>query len=322
MTIEGELTVRLAWDGKRVIGVDVRSTRPFMAQRLFAGKTPAAAAAMAPLLYSVCEHAQGVAAAGALEAGTGREPAAGTIIARRQEVILEAIQEFLWRLLIDWPLAMSRGSDVEPVAAVRRVIAPALAALAPVARRIDGEADPRGDMDVRALSTALAEIAGKHVYGVLPEVWLARADTDAIAARARGGQTLPARLLHELLTDAPDLARSDIALMPAAQRDALVAAILPALRGDPGFAQAPTWDGSPVETGALARVGAHPFVAAIRSHTGNAVPARFAARLTELALLLVQLADATSVDASGAWADAFAPGAGEGLGAVQTARGL
>jgi len=320
VTIEGELSIRLAWDGERVGDVAVRSTRPFMASRLFAGRTPAEATTMAPLIYSVCAHAQGVAAAGALEAATGGAPAAATVTARRQEVILETVQEYLWRILIDWPLAMEHSGDVQPVASARRLIAPLLDALWPVARRIDGSALPT--CDVRPVAGALAELAATHIYGVLPDLWLARTDADAIAIWASSRQTLPARLLDDVLQDAPGLARSDVALMPVAQREVLASVVVPALRGDPAFEQAPSWGGNAVETGALARSGTHPYVAAIRSRSGNAVPARFAARLTELAELLVELAGATCDQDRIPWTDAFALGAGEGLGVVQTARGL
>jgi hypothetical protein len=70
--IEGELTVRLDWNGERVTGVDVRSTRPFAATRILAGKTPVVAAATVPKLFAVCGGAQGAAAAGALVAAGAR----------------------------------------------------------------------------------------------------------------------------------------------------------------------------------------------------------------------------------------------------------
>jgi hypothetical protein len=172
------------------------------------------------------------------------------------------------------------------------------------------------------VATSLAELAGKHVYGVPPDVWLASSEADAISVWARNGKTGPARLLDELLARAPDLGRSDIALMPSPRREALAAAVVPALRSDPAFAQAPSWGGSAVETGALARVGSHPFVSAIRARCGNAVPSRFAARLTELALLIGRLAREMHDDSPSPWVDAFALDRDEGLGAVQTARGL
>jgi Ni,Fe-hydrogenase I large subunit len=322
VTLEGELSIRLGWDGHRVTGVAVHSTRPFLATGLFVGRTPAEVVATAPLVYSICAHAHGIAAAGALEAASGLDPAPATSAARRLCVVLETVQEHLWRLLVDWPVAMGRAGEIPAVAAARRVITPALAALAPAARRIDGGDGPPSNCDVRAVAASIVELAGQHVYGVAPDDWIARADAAAVEAWAQGGPTLPARLFRELLADAPALARSDVAPMPAPRREALAAAVVPALRGDPGFGRAPAWNGAPVDTGALARVRAHPFVAAVVAHCGNAVPSRIAARIVELALLLGQLADAPCDEDSAPWADAFAIGTGEGLGAVQTARGL
>jgi Ni,Fe-hydrogenase I large subunit len=110
--------------------------------------------------------------------------------------------------------------------------------------------------------------------------------------------------------------------MPAAGRDALLAAVVPAMRSTSGFERAPVWQGAPMETGALARMHAHPLVAAARAQYGNAVPTRMVARLAELAILVGRLAGSPADGAGPPWVDAFAHAPGEGLAAVQTARGL
>jgi len=322
MSIEGELTLRLAWDGRRVRSVAVCSTRPFAAPRVLIGRTPAAAGAMAPLLFSICAQAQGVAAAGAAEAATGATPTAPTQAARRNVVQLETIQEYLWRILIDWPKAMGHAPLLEPVAAARRHIVPVLAKVAPIARRIDGAGAPEAGTVPRALAAALADIASRHVYGNSPEAWLALTEAGSVGAWANGAQTLPARMLGELIADAAELGRSDVALMPGARREALLASVVPALRDTPDFAQAPRWGGAAVETGTLARMHAHPLVAAFRARFGNAVPTRMAARLVELAALLGGLGDECADEVASPWSQAFSLEGGEGLGAVQTARGL
>jgi len=321
VTIEGDLTVRLSVNGRRVSRVAVRSTRPLAAARALAGRPPADAAAMAPRLFSICAQAQGVAAAAAAEAATDRVPAPPTRAARETTVLLETVQEYLWRILIDWPQAMDQPTLLEPVAAARHLIAPVLARLAPAARRTDGGADAAAAASPD-LASALADLAGKHVFGGAPEAWLALMDAGAVAAWAERAHTIPARLFGDLLATTPELGRSDIRLMPVPRREALLTCVVPELRREPGFSQAPVWDGMPVETGALARMAAHPFVAAIRAQYGNAVPTRMAARLVELAALLGQLAAGHGDDHAAPSAHAFALDAGEGLAAVQTARGL
>ena len=306
MTIEGEIIVRLDWNHRVVRSATVQSSRPFAAARVLGGRTPADAAAMVPLLFSVCGCAQEAAAAGALEAAEGATAPANTVAERELSVLLETIQEYFRRILIDWPQAMGRTGTPEPVAAARRLIAA-----------------NAGGIAVRAeLERDLSRLAAEHIYGSSPEAWLAQVEGDALAAWARRGRTLPAELLHELMSKLPALGKSDVRLMPAARREALLASVLPAMRSVPGFESAPAWDGVPVETGALARMHAHPVVAALRARRGNGVPARMAARLTELAALLAQVGGASAVDASAPCIQAFSLDPGEGLAAVQTARGL
>jgi Ni,Fe-hydrogenase I large subunit len=301
VTIEGELTVRLECRGPAVRRVDVRSTRPFAAARVLCGRAPDDAIATVPRLFSVCGRAQQAAAAGALAAARGATETAGALARRAQAVRLETIQEYLRRILFDWPRTMGHAPATEPVASALRLVAAA----------------SREGWD--ELARELGELAGRHVYGVAPDAWLAWMGGEPIDAWAEQRRTLPAVLLAELLRSSPALGRSEVRLMPAADRATLEQAVLPAMSAGSAFESAPVWNGVPVETGALARVHAHPAVAALRSRSGNAVPARMSARLVELAVLLGRLGGATD---DGAEIDAFALDEGEGMAAVQTARGL
>jgi hypothetical protein len=192
------------------------------------------------------------------------------------------VDEYLFRLLIDWPSAAGETPDAATVAQ---------------ARRLSRE--------------SLCELAAQRVFAQSPAAWLARSDVDAWTA---AGATLPARLLGALLKQAPRLGRSDVALMPQASREAIACSVIAPMARCPDYAQAPTWNGQAVETGALARVTSHPIVAALVARDGNTAAARMTARLVELALLLAREASV--------WADGFATAVGEGVGAVQTARGL
>jgi coenzyme F420-reducing hydrogenase alpha subunit len=66
----------------------------------------------------------------------------------------------------------------------------------------------------------------------------------------------------------------------------------------------------------------HPLVAAVLARYGNAVATRMVARLAELALVVGRLADSVADHDGERWVDAFPLGDHEGLGVVQTARGL
>jgi len=310
MSLEGEIVVRLAWDGHRVQQARVASTRPLEAARVLIGKTPAEAVATVPLLFSICSGAQRAAAAHAL-ASAGASVDASTAT----DVVLEIVQEHFWRLLLDWPQTMGHGSDAASVAHVRRKIA---------ARRNAGDRSTRDESrpPMHELVDALNTTAAQTIYGMLPAAWHALRDADDLWAWVDAGATMPARLLGVLFDTMPQLARSDVALMPLPDREALMRAIVPALDRQPEFSRAPTWEGSPVETGALARMRSHPLVAAAAARDGNSVATRMVARLAELATLLQDLADASVDERPASWVHSLTLVPGEGLGAVQTARGL
>jgi coenzyme F420-reducing hydrogenase alpha subunit len=100
MPSSGKLNLQIVWDGNVVRNVEVKSTRP-QAYRLLKGKLTKDALQMVPLLYSVCGKAQHAAAIAATTAAKGIElQPDGTL---EREVTCEAMQEHLWRLLLDWP---------------------------------------------------------------------------------------------------------------------------------------------------------------------------------------------------------------------------
>lgn len=311
MALEGELVVTLRCDAQRVRGVDVKSTRPLVAARVLAGKTAAEAAATIPLLYSVCGGAQGAAAACAL-AAAGAAGFARDSAARDNGVVVEAVQEAFWHLLIGWPNAMGSEPQVTPVTAARYQIATS-------ARASDGT-DLLGDpAAMRGLAAKLAKLAERAIFGMPHARWQALPDVGALAAWAGAGATLPARLLAHVLSGAARRHHPAAMLMPAPRRDLLLHVIAPALRGDPAFARAPLWAGEPAETSALSRMREHPLVAAVDRAYGHAPVTRIVARIAEVAQMLDALAGAAPHSAR---TQSVALGDGDGLGAVETARGL
>jgi Ni,Fe-hydrogenase I large subunit len=314
VAIEGEITVRLDWNGRRVTDVDIRSTRPFAAARILAGKTPADAVATAAMLFSVCGGAQAAAAASALAAAGATDVRADR--ARHERgVALETMQEHFWRLLIDWPQVLGSAPEPTPVAAARYRIAAAV-------RGADGSSAFGNAAAMRELGVELSRLAAQSVYGMPPAAWLELATLPALDAWSARGATACARMLGTMLADMPTLGRSDVGLMPAPSREALLAVVVPALDRDPDYPRLPTWGGVPVETGALARVRAHPLVAALAESIGHAAATRYVARLADLALLLSALVGPSTADGAVPRVQAFAVGESDGLAAVQTARGL
>jgi len=306
VTIEGEITVRLDWDGHRVRHVAVSSSRPFAASRVLTGREPSVATEMAPRLFSICAQAQGAAAASAVAVACGDALDTTELARLEQRVLLETVQEFVWRLLIDLPKAMGGEPVFAPVGTVRMAIVAAIA-------------KARLSRSERAvLARQLERTVAVHVLGMPAAEWLALDDSAALARALARATTVPAALLARLLRASPSLAASDVPLMPAATEDALREAVVPALEANSAFVREPSWNGHAAETGTLARMRTHPCVAALAAQHGNSVATRVAARMFELAQLVVRI----GAHANASWVQALPLAKGVGLSAVQTARGL
>jgi Ni,Fe-hydrogenase I large subunit len=92
--------------------------------------------------------------------------------------------------------------------------------------------------------------------------------------------------------------------------------------GQPGFAQAPTFEGRPAEAGAVALTAAHPATAAQLERGGTTTLARLLAKLVHVRVLLARVASLLGEaqhPASPPEAVALPPGVGVGL--AETSRG-
>jgi coenzyme F420-reducing hydrogenase alpha subunit len=300
MTPDAELMVRLHCTNRHVAAVSVESSRRALPSKLVLDRPPAEVAQLVPRLFSICSRAQGAAAAGALEAAQGLSLDGDVAERRHIAVALEALQESLWRLLIDWPEALDEPPLVAPLRVVRQAAA-------------DVE---RGHLTIDALLAEIERVASEHVYAQSSASWLAQ-HPDSLDQWIATAGTLPARLVRRLQSEMPGLGRSDVPLMPPATLAALETALLPYLQRDAGYALAPHWDGVPVETGALARQSGHPLVAAFVAREGRTAAARFVARLVELAASI----DALRSQPRNAVRQ-HKLRTGEGIGLAETARGL
>ncbi len=101
MNSAGILTVRASWTDGRVDKLSVELRRPAVS-RLFIGQLPDAVVKTVPYLYTLCAEAQRTAARCAVAAARGEVPLPGD----DRALWLEFLHENLWRLLLDWPIAL------------------------------------------------------------------------------------------------------------------------------------------------------------------------------------------------------------------------
>lgn len=124
MSPEGTLRITLHWDSQRIVRADVRPRPLAPIEALLRGKQPAEALRILPMLYSLCGKAQAAACATALEAAACRT--VPVIPLRRERLVLaEALQELLWRFLIDLPRLLELPGDPALLARVRQALSDA-----------------------------------------------------------------------------------------------------------------------------------------------------------------------------------------------------
>jgi len=306
-TPAGELTIDLATRDGAVATVDVASTRPQVADKLFAGKAADVAVAMVPQVFTICGRAQAVAAELALAAARGHTAAdADAQRARTRRIELEIAQEYLWRALLDWPRAVAADADAIALAELRVALAH----------------DPAGAQDTTR--EALARVAERGVFGGSAKAWFEHEHVPAFEIWIARGATPAARYLAAVQREgarhgAPRSA-ADVPLLPSFTRPEVLAEVARGLVADESFARRPSFEGRPAETGAISRLAAHPLVAALLASFGRSTLTRLAARITELARI------AAGIDAPAPLFGALTLPAGasvrRGLGWVETARGV
>ncbi len=271
-SLEGRIDISLVRHGAEAPEARIVSSRPQVAQRLMAGRTPAEAADLAGMLFTLCGRAQRIAAEAACAAALGESASTETTLSRQRKILAEMAQEHAWRLLLDWPSRQGRAADPALLLALRRA----------------------GD-NALVLADTLETVLAGPLLGEPVANWLARFSVEAALpgfdAWANGRGTPTAALFDELGQGA-DIGISHVPLLPAVdglhQNDIqwLVAQALET----PAFCARPEWpavDGQrrPAETGALARCHAHTPVRQWLAQRGRGVGARMLARLLELALL-------------------------------------
>lgn len=298
MALEGELTVSLRVAGSRVAAVEIKSSRPDIAQRLLQGRTRAEVVAAVPQIFALCGRSQATASTLACDAASGLGPTAQTLASARQAVAAEMVREATWHALLQWPRWLGDTPSAEALAAARASVM----------------------FDTAAASAATAQAIAQAAFGMEADPWLRLHQTPAaLADWAHAGGTGAARFIARMAAHdaawpgtappAATLAAHLPALLPAQGHASWAAELAAAADADPGFAQQPLWRGQPAETGALARRQHDALIRPLLLGGRSRMTARFVARLQELALLLIgrtlpELGAATLVDGSGlAWVE-------------------
>ncbi|HEY0845750.1 MAG TPA: hypothetical protein VGE12_10300 [Noviherbaspirillum sp.] len=304
MTPEGNIGIRLAWDGKQISRVQI-SPRPLVqVNALLRGKSPQEALRIIPMIFSLCGQAQAAAAATALDAAaSGDMPVVP--LTRERRVLAEALQEILWRFLLDLPRILHAPPQSQQLALLRRQLAGCLSA-ADEAQWQQGIA-------------GLASATGHALFGTAAG-WTACKDAANLIRMLEASDTATARLLVACWKNDTPPAGKPVALMPFAQAGHVMDTLLPSLAAEPRFSAYPTWQGHAMETGSLARMQHCPPMAGLLTNRAPSTGLRLLARLLDIDDLLSRLRAPALPEDSFVQGAPFGPGAG--IAWVQNARGL
>ncbi|WP_372400470.1 nickel-dependent hydrogenase large subunit [Azospirillum sp. HJ39] len=311
---EGSVAVRLQLADGRIGRATVATRRP-RAVAALVGRTADEAVRLAPLLFSLCGTAQGLAVARACESALGIDATAHEA-ARALLTDAEALDSHGWQAAVEWPARLGAPPRPAALRGLRPAVTAVAAALYPAG---DGLRLGGGALrpDAAALRDALARLSGwleAEIFAGPPP-----RDADGLAAWAARGGSDAARLAARLIE--PDLAGWGACgepLLGERSPERFAAA----LAADSSFAARPP---HPALTGPLERQAGHPLVLSVAERFGDGLARLFAARLADLAELPRRMEAAAETLRPATPATPRSPssgtGPGTGCGVAETARG-
>lgn len=293
----GKVHIRIIWNGEVVLGVEVKSTRPH-AYRLLIGRLPENAVQLVPMLYSICGKAQQAAAIAATSAAQGN-----VLLQDKEiecEVACEAMQEHLWRLLLDWPAQLGLPKQQQQFVRWHGAL-----------KELSGD---RGN--AKNLSAELHQI----LLGMTHSEWKKIDSYAKLSEWQKTGQCLLAPVFAAL-----DLKESRLQFAGASEAFALLpnwsATEVMQVYADKlnnNFAEMPHYAGKTMETGALASTQHAPLLQdVLRKRPANLL-ARLIARLVDL----LDSAEALALDNFTGRVQSVSASNATGLSLVRTARGM
>lgn len=285
----GKLILGVIWDGASVYGADIRSTRALAAQ-ILREKTPAQVLQIVPLLFGVCGRAQGAAADAAMQAAQRKEWRACATTERT--IACEALQEHLWRVMLDWPRLLGLAPQEERFAGWYAML-----------RKIAAE-----ELE---MAIFLREFE-RDWLGTSAASWQSMDNYQALQTWCRNTESPAAHLLAKLAEREQGISVSESRLLPAWSAAAAQQAC--AGRWNADFAARPDWQGGAAETGAWAYYADSPLLNDVWRQRRSRALTRLLARVWDV----LELAGGSAP----VRLDAASTAEGEGIAVVRTARGL
>jgi len=328
MNIEGKIQINLQRLGNQVIDMEVQSSRPLQAVKMFQGKPVQQVLELIPLLYSVCGTAQAYTAMSACQQAMGEVMNPCVNAAQQLLVGFETTREHLWRILLDWPKFVNNHDQSGNYAA-------RLTDLIPISKQVLFFAGNAFSLDARlnpdnaqyhAYLTKrideIDEILTGQIFSISAQEWLNSFHNKEIDTWLHNSNTIASQLLAQILHMGWEQAgNNSIAFMPELDATKLEKQFR---QSDiTQFIEQPSWDERCYETNSLQRMHNHPILRELQAQYGNGLFIRLVARLVELAELPQLLREQLRQITTDTYIEPLATstGKGYGLAQVEAARG-
>ncbi|RKZ70240.1 MAG: hypothetical protein DRQ44_01250 [Gammaproteobacteria bacterium] len=287
--IEGQLDIDLYPHRNKGARVELSSSRPLHATKLFIGKTPEQVLDIIPLLFSICGIAQSRAALTVIEQNLKIDSEPEMETARDMLVLVENAKEHLFRLFIDWPQLFNLKTDNNNLPYISQMLGGFKAALFHngEALSLDSKLNARFN-DVDYLIDQLDQYLQQHVFCQTTQDWLKMTDIHALHQWSQQCDSIAANSINFIceqgwasqgLTDCKQLPELD---------EAYLLEKFNTSNAEQFIAQ-PQWQGQCYETTTLSRQFEQPLIQALRQEFDNTLITRWVARLVELANIPQQL---------------------------------
>jgi len=291
MGIEGQLNITLDTKPGSISAVQIDSSRPVHASRIFHGKELQEVLDTLPMLFSVCGTAQACAGVRACEQALGMEPSSQIEDQRSCLVRMENLREQLWRILLEWPVYLDETLDQQSMMMAlalqrehRQVVTEGRNPFL-----LPGDGHISAPADLQNLIQALSGLLEMVVFGMPPDRWLEMEDVSVLEDWSRAGSTLAARTLGIIMDQKlSGLGRCEVERLPDMEPEQLHV-----LLQDDDFISKPQWLGSCRETTSCSRVESQ-LMQQLRGQYGNGLLVRLVARLSEIAQLSSDLVPVAS----------------------------
>jgi Ni,Fe-hydrogenase III large subunit len=319
--LDASLALLVEVEGSRITGVRLGTGRPIQAARVLEGRSAESALAMLPLLYRLCGTAQSVAGLRAVEAAFDCGPGPAGCAARSLLVGFEALEQSLWRILLDWPRCVGgRSNEVAFKLFRKRLVELRRGVFTEPQWNQLGGARVNGDTEVLAAAAkAFARDVDEHLFGSAQssEVLQSRRRFDAWF---QSGSS-PTAVVFDWVASNQLEDFGGVGIQPANGFDAEYISDRIARDDSWEYCGQPDHHGEVRQTGALARLANTPFVRELHDAHGYGLATQLAARLLEVSSLLGEIREQILTLAHEEVSTPRVITTGCALGSVDTARG-